>query len=239
VALLEVSAIDASYGRIVALQNVSLSVEEGEIVTLIGANGAGKTTTLRAISGLVRPTTGTIHFNGESLGRSTPDAIVRKGIGHSPEGRRVFARMTVRENLELGAYTRSSKAEFAEDFERVLAIFPRLEERLQQKSGTLSGGEQQMLAMARALMSRPKLLMLDEPSLGLSPILVQTIFGVIEEINGRGTTVLLVEQNARQALGIATRGYVLEVGKIVHEDSARNLMASEAVRAAYLGGDAA
>ena len=214
-------------------------MNEGEIVTLIGGNGAGKTTTLRAISGLVKPTKGAIRFAGEDLLRDTPDRIVRRGIGHSPEGRRVFARMTVRENLELGAYTRTSKVEIASDFERVLEIFPRLKERIAQKSGTLSGGEQQMLAMARALMSRPKLLMLDEPSLGLSPILVQTIFGVIREINARGTTVLLIEQNARQALGIASRGYVLEVGKIVHEDTAANLMASEAVRAAYLGGGAA
>ncbi len=238
-ALLEVDGIDASYGRIRALQGVSLHVNEGEIVTLIGGNGAGKTTTLRAISGLVKPTKGAIRFAGEDLLRDTPDRIVRRGIGHSPEGRRVFARMTVRENLELGAYTRTSKVEIASDFERVLEIFPRLKERIAQKSGTLSGGEQQMLAMARALMSRPKLLMLDEPSLGLSPILVQTIFGVIREINARGTTVLLIEQNARQALGIASRGYVLEVGKIVHEDTAANLMASEAVRAAYLGGGAA
>jgi branched-chain amino acid transport system ATP-binding protein len=238
-ALLEVDGIDASYGRIRALQGVSLHVNEGEIVTLIGGNGAGKTTTLRAISGLVKPTKGAIRFAGEDVSRDTPDRIVRRGIGHSPEGRRVFARMTVRENLELGAYTRTSKTEIASDFERVLEIFPRLKERIAQKSGTLSGGEQQMLAMARALMSRPKLLMLDEPSLGLSPILVQTIFGVIREINARGTTVLLIEQNARQALGIASRGYVLEVGKIVHEDTAANLMASEAVRAAYLGGGAA
>jgi branched-chain amino acid transport system ATP-binding protein len=238
-ALLEVDGIDASYGRIRALQGVSLHVNEGEIVTLIGGNGAGKTTTLRAISGLVKPTKGAIRFAGEDVLRDTPDRIVRRGIGHSPEGRRVFARMTVRENLELGAYTRTSKTEIASDFERVLEIFPRLKERIAQKSGTLSGGEQQMLAMARALMSRPKLLMLDEPSLGLSPILVQTIFGVIREINARGTTVLLIEQNARQALGIASRGYVLEVGKIVHEDTAANLMASEAVRAAYLGGGAA
>jgi branched-chain amino acid transport system ATP-binding protein len=239
VALLDVSGIDAYYGRIRALENVSLRVEEGEIVTLIGANGAGKTTTLRAISGLVRPARGRIVFDGDELTRFGPAQIVRRGIGHSPEGRRVFARMTVRENLELGAYTRVSRAEFAEDFARVLEIFPRLRERLTQKSGTLSGGEQQMLAMARALMSRPRLLMLDEPSLGLSPILVQTIFRVIREINERGTTVLLIEQNARQALGIATRGYVLEVGRIVHEDSAANLMASEAVRSAYLGGGAA
>lgn len=238
-ALLEVDAIDAAYGRIRALQSVSLRVEEGEIVTLIGANGAGKTTTLRAISGLVKTTAGAIRFDGHDITRETPDAIVRRGVGHSPEGRRVFSRMTVRENLELGAYTRSSKSEYDEDYERVLATFPRLKERLVQKSGTLSGGEQQMLAMARALMSRPRLLMLDEPSLGLSPILVQTIFGVIKEINARGTTVLLIEQNARQALGIASRGYVLEVGKIATEDTAANLMASEAVRAAYLGGGAA
>jgi len=236
VALLEVDAIDARYGRIAALQGVNLRVERGEIVALIGANGAGKTTTLRAISGLLRPTKGAIRFDGEDLLRLTPDAVVRKGIGHSPEGRRVFPRMTVRENLDLGAYTRSSPAEVAEDYRRVLSIFPRLNERLLQKSGTLSGGEQQMLAIGRALMSRPKLLMLDEPSLGLSPILVQTIFRVISEINARGTTVLLIEQNARQALRIASRGYVLEVGKVVHEDSAANLMASAAVRAAYLGG---
>ncbi|GAC1560762.1 MAG: ABC transporter ATP-binding protein [Vulcanimicrobiaceae bacterium] len=237
-ALLEVAGIDASYGRIRALQDVSLRVEPGEIVTLIGANGAGKTTTLRAISGLVKPTVGTIRFDGADLLRDSPDRIVRRGIGHSPEGRRVFARMTVRENLELGAYTRERSSDVDVDYRRVLEIFPRLKERLTQKSGTLSGGEQQMLALARALMSKPKLLMLDEPSLGLSPILVQTIFGVIAEINAGGTTVLLVEQNARQALAIATRGYVLEVGRIVHEDSAANLLASEAVRAAYLGGAA-
>ena len=234
-AMLEVEAIDAHYGRIKALDAVSLRVEEGEIVTLIGANGAGKTTTLRAISALVRPTAGAIRFEGQDIMKLTPDEVVRRGVGHSPEGRRVFARMTVRENLELGAYSRSSKTEFNEDYERVLTIFPRLKERIVQKSGTLSGGEQQMLAIARALMSRPRLLMLDEPSLGLSPILVQTIFGVIREINARGTTVLLIEQNARQALSIANRGYVLEVGKIVHEDTAANLIASEAVQQAYLG----
>jgi branched-chain amino acid transport system ATP-binding protein len=238
VALLEVVDLDAQYGRIRALSGVSLTVDEGEIVTLIGANGAGKTTTLRAISGLLRPTRGSVRFQGDDLLKLTPDGVVRRGVGHSPEGRRVFARMTVRENLELGAYTRSSKVEIAEDMERVLTTFPRLRERLVQKAGTLSGGEQQMLAIARALMSRPRLLMLDEPSLGLSPILVQTIFGVIREINARGTTILLIEQNARQALSIATRGYVLEVGKIVYSDTAANLMASEAVRAAYLGGAA-
>ncbi len=237
-ALLEVDKIECSYGRIRALEGISLKVEQGEIVTLIGANGAGKTTTLRAISGLVRPGKGSIRFDGQDLLRMTPDQVVKLGLGHSPEGRRVFSRMTVRENLELGAFIRKSASEIKTDLERVLTIFPRLQERLSQKAGTLSGGEQQMLAMARALMSKPRLLMLDEPSLGLSPILVQTIFGVIREINAAGTTILLIEQNARQALSIASRGYVLEVGKIAFEDSASNLMASEAVRAAYLGGAA-
>ncbi len=237
-ALLEVDKIECSYGRIRALEGISLKVEDGEIVTLIGANGAGKTTTLRAISGLVRPGKGSIRFDGRDLMRLTPDQIVKLGLGHSPEGRRVFSRMTVRENLELGAFIRNSAAEIKSDLDRVLTIFPRLQERLTQKAGTLSGGEQQMLAMARALMSRPRLLMLDEPSLGLSPILVQTIFGVIREINAAGTTILLIEQNARQALSIASRGYVLEVGKIAFQDTAANLMSSEAVRAAYLGGAA-
>ena len=237
-ALLEVEGIDAHYGRIQALSGVSLHVDEGEIVTLIGANGAGKTTTLRAISGLMRPSKGTIRFADRDITRVTPDQIVRTGLVQSPEGRRVFARMTVRENLDLGAYTRSDSAEVAADLKRVIEVFPRLEERFAQKAGTLSGGEQQMLAMGRALMSHPRLLMLDEPSLGLSPILVETIFGVIREINQQGTTVLLIEQNARQALSIASRGYVLEVGRVVFEDTAANLMASEAVRAAYLGGAA-
>ncbi len=237
-ALLEVEDVETLYGRVRALDGVSLNVNEGEIVTLIGANGAGKTTTLRTISGLIRPARGAIRFDGRDLLKCSPDEIVRRGIGHSPEGRRVFARMTVQENLELGAFTRAAQSEVTEDLERVLTTFPRLRERLQQKGGTLSGGEQQMLAIARALMSRPRLLMLDEPSLGLSPILVQTIFGIIRELNERGTTILLIEQNARQALAIASRGYLLEVGKIVHADSAENLMASEAVRAAYLGGAA-
>jgi branched-chain amino acid transport system ATP-binding protein len=237
-ALLEISSLTAHYGHIRALHNVSLKVDEGEIVTLIGANGAGKTTTLRAISGLIRATSGNIHFAGKNLLAYSPDQIVRLGVGQSPEGRRVFSRMSVRENLELGAYTRTSKAGIAEDFEKVLTLFPRLGERLDQKSGTMSGGEQQMLAMGRALMSRPRVLLLDEPSLGLSPILVQTIFKIIKDINARGTTILLIEQNARQALSIATRGYVLEVGEIVFEDNSANLMASEAVRAAYLGGAA-
>jgi len=239
VALLELDELDAHYGRIRALDGVSLRVEEGEIVTLIGANGAGKTTTLRTISGLTRATRGRIRFGGVDVTRMPPDRIVRAGIGHAPEGRRVFARMTVRENLELGGYTRRSRAETAADLERIFTTFPRLAERIAQKAGTLSGGEQQMLAIGRALMSRPRLLMLDEPSLGLSPILVQTIFGVVREINARGTTVLLIEQNARQALRIAARGYVLEVGRIRFADAAANLLASEAVRAAYLGGGAA
>lgn len=238
VPLLELDAVDAQYGRIQALCDVSLRVDEGEIVTLIGANGAGKTTTLRTISGLMRASKGTVRFDGEDITRLSPDMIVRRGLSHSPEGRRVFGRMTVRENLELGAYTRTSRVEIAADFERVFTFFPRLQERIAQKAGTLSGGEQQMLAMGRALMSRPRLLLLDEPSLGLSPILVQTIFKIIREINADGTTILLIEQNARQALTIASRGYVLEVGKIAFEDSSAKLMASEAVRAAYLGGAA-
>jgi branched-chain amino acid transport system ATP-binding protein len=237
-ALLEIEGLDAAYGRIRALEGVALHVDQGEIVTLIGANGAGKTTTLRAISGLIKPTKGSIRFDGQDLLKLSPDQIVKLGISHSPEGRRVFARMTIRENLELGAFTRSSKAEIEEDFETVFRTFPRLKERVAQKAGTLSGGEQQMLAIGRALMSRPRVLLLDEPSLGLSPILVQTIFKVIKDINARGTTVLLIEQNARQALSIASRGYVLEVGKIAFADSAKNLMSSEAVRSAYLGGAA-
>jgi len=238
VALLEIDNLVARYGRITALEGISLTVEEGEIVTLIGANGAGKTTTLRAISGLVRPASGAIRFAGREIGRLPPSEIVRAGISHSPEGRHVFPRMTVRENLELGAYTRTSKAEIAEDTARVLEIFPRLGERFAQKAGTMSGGEQQMLAIARAMMSRPRVLLLDEPSLGLSPKLVQTIFAVIRDINARGTTILLIEQNARQALAVARRGYVLEVGTIVHSGPAAELAASEAVRAAYLGGAA-
>jgi branched-chain amino acid transport system ATP-binding protein len=237
-ALLEVENLVARYGRITALEGISLTVEEGEIVTLIGANGAGKTTTLRAISGLVRAASGSIRFDGRDVTKLAPSAIVRAGIGHAPEGRRVFPRMTVRENLEIGAYTRRSRAEIAADLEQALTAFPRLRERYEQKAGTMSGGEQQMLAMARALMSRPRLLLLDEPSLGLSPLLVQTIFGVIREINARGTTILLIEQNASQALAVASRGYVLEVGRVAQSGRASDLAASEAVRAAYLGGAA-
>jgi len=238
VALLEIENLVARYGRITALDGISLEVNEGEIVALIGANGAGKTTTLRAISGLVRAASGAIRFDGRVISGLAPNAIVRAGIGHSPEGRHVFPRMTVRENLELGAYTRRSKTEIADEITRVLEIFPRLKERYEQKAGTMSGGEQQMLAIGRAMMSQPRLLLLDEPSLGLSPKLVQTIFGVIHDINARGTTVLLIEQNARQALAIAARGYVLEVGKVAHSGPAAELAASEAVRDAYLGGAA-
>jgi branched-chain amino acid transport system ATP-binding protein len=234
--LLEVENLVARYGRITALGGISLHVDEGEIVALIGANGAGKTTTLRAISGLLRPASGRVTFDGHDLTGIAPHEIVRLGVGHAPEGRRVFPRMTVRENLELGAYTRSGKREIAADSERVLEIFPRLRERLEQRAGTMSGGEQQMLAIGRALMARPRLLLLDEPSLGLSPLLVQTIFGVIREINARGTTILLIEQNATQALAIASRGYVLEVGRVTHADSSANLVASPLVQAAYLGG---
>jgi len=234
--LLQIDNLVARYGRITALKGISLHVDEGEIVALIGANGAGKTTTLRAISGLVKPASGTIAFAGRSLDGTAPHEIVRLGIGHSPEGRRIFPRMTVRENLELGAYTRTSKREIAADTDQVPQTFPRLHERIDQKAGTMSGGEQQMLAIGRALMGRPRLLLLDEPSLGLSPLFVQTIFTVIRAINARGTTVLLIEQNASQALAVAARGYVLEVGTVAHEDSSANLRASPAVQAAYLGG---
>jgi branched-chain amino acid transport system ATP-binding protein len=234
--MLEVDGLIARYGRITALGGISLRVDEGEIVTLIGANGAGKTTTLRAISGLVRPAGGTIRFEGRDLHGMAPNAVVRLGIGHAPEGRRVFPRMTVRENLELGAYTRSGKAEIAADLDAVLATFPRLQERIEQKAGTMSGGEQQMLAIGRAMMARPRLLLLDEPSLGLSPLFVQTIFGVIRSINERGTTILLIEQNAHQALAVASRGYVLETGRVAFEGSSAELLASPEVQAAYLGG---
>ncbi len=232
--LLSVEDVDAGYGRVRALRGVSLHANEGEIVAIIGANGAGKTTLLRTISGIVRATAGAVRFGGRDLTGLAPDAIVRLGVGHAPEGRRLFARMTVRENLELGAYTRRD-AEVAADIERAYETFPRLRERAGQRAGTLSGGEQQMLAIGRALMSRPRLLLLDEPSLGLSPGLVQTIFSVIREINARGTTVLLIEQNARQALGIASRGYVLETGAVALAGTAPSLLSSEEVRRAYLG----
>jgi branched-chain amino acid transport system ATP-binding protein len=235
-ALLEVEGLDAHYGRIKALDGVSLRVEAGEIVTLIGANGAGKTTTLRAISGLVKPTAGHVRFDGTELIGMTPDKIVRLGIGHSPEGRRVFARMTVRENLELGAYARTSRAEFAEDLERALETFPRLRERLTQKSGTLSGGEQQMLAMARALMGRPKLICMDEPTMGLSPLYVDRVLDLIATINRQGTTIFMVEQNANLALQIAHDAYVLQTGRIVLHGPAETLRHDPRIRDAYLGG---
>ena len=234
--LLELERLDVRYGGVRALRGISMYVDEGEIVTLLGANGAGKTTTLRAISGLVRPYSGDVRFAGASLSRVPPHAIALRGIGHVPEGRHVFARMSVRENLELGAYAVASRTVFSARLEEALTIFPRLRERLMQRAGTLSGGEQQMLAIARALMSAPRLLLLDEPSLGLSPILVQTIFSVLHSIHARGTTILLVEQNARQALRVATRGYVLENGTIAREAPAAALLGDDAVVAAYLGG---
>ena len=234
-ALLEVAEIDAHYGRIQALRRLSLNVDKGEIVALIGSNGAGKTTTLRTISGLMHPGHGTIKFDGKDITQVGPDKIVDMGICQSPEGRRLFPRMTVMDNLMMGAYTRRNKVEIKADIERVFELFPRLKERRDQIAGTLSGGEQQMCAMGRALMAKPKLLMLDEPSLGLSPILVETIFTIIREINGTGTPVLLVEQNAHKALEIANRGYVIETGVIVQTGSGKELLESEDVQRAYLG----
>ncbi len=233
--MLTLEQVEVSYGAIRALQRVSLEIAAGEIVTLIGANGAGKSTTLRAISGLVPTQRGRILFEGKDIASAPADKIVQMGIGHSPEGRRVFANMSVRENLELGAYTRRDRAGIRQDFDRALTLFPRLRERISQNAGTLSGGEQQMLAMGRALMARPKLLLLDEPSLGLAPFLVRDIFNIIKDINAQGTTVLLVEQNAHMALGIAHRGYVLETGQIVMADEAKALLANEDVKKAYLG----
>ena len=233
--LLELEGVNAFYGRIQALRQVTIRVEKGEIVALIGSNGAGKTTTLRTISGLMHPNAGTIRFDGMEIQRTGPSRIVGLGICQSPEGRRLFPRMTVGDNLLLGAYTRNDRPGIASDMQRVFQLFPRLLERRSQIAGTLSGGEQQMLAMGRSLMARPKVLMLDEPSLGLAPILVDTIFDILREINSQGTTVLLVEQNARRALEVANRGYVLETGVIVQEGSGRELLASEEVQRAYLG----
>jgi len=233
-ALLEVDGIDVFYGRVQALRKVTLRVEEGEIVSLIGSNGAGKTTTLRAISGLTPPSSGQIRLRGQDISRTPAEVIVGKGVGHAPEGRRIFARMTVRENLNLGAYIRRDGQTRA-DLERVFTLFPRLKERHGQLAGTLSGGEQQMLAIGRALMSKPQILLLDEPSLGLAPILVDTIFQVIQDINKSGTTVLLIEQNALKALAVAGRAYVLETGRIVKEGSSRELRESPDVQKAYLG----
>jgi len=234
-ALLEVSGIDVFYGRVQALRGASLAVDTGEIVALIGSNGAGKTTTLRTISGLMHPARGSITFGGKDITRTEPQKIVGLGICQSPEGRRLFTRMSVLDNLRMGAYVRTNAAEIKADMERVFVLFPRLKERLHQITGTLSGGEQQMCAMGRALMAKPKLLMLDEPSLGLAPILVETIFGIVREINSQGTPVLLVEQNAHKALEVAHRGYVLETGVIVQTGTGKELLESEEVQKAYLG----
>ena len=233
--LLEIDNMHSYYGHIHALRGISLTVEEGEVVTLIGSNGAGKTTTLRSIHGILPPREGKIVFNGEEIQGTPAHELIGKGIAQSPEGRRIFFRMTVLENLEMGAYHRNDGAEIREDMDRVFDLFPRLKERTRQEAGTMSGGEQQMLAIGRALMSSPKLLLLDEPSMGLAPVLVERIFEVIREINKQGTTILLVEQNANVALEIATRGYVLETGTIVNFASAAELREDPAVREAYLG----
>jgi branched-chain amino acid transport system ATP-binding protein len=235
-ALLELRDVHTYYGNIHALKGITLNIDTGEIVTLIGSNGAGKSTTLKTISGLLRPREGEIWFDGERLDGTPAHQVVGKGICQAPEGRRIFPRMTVRENLEMGAYQRSKSPELEADFERVYSLFPRLKERLSQNGGTLSGGEQQMLAIGRALMARPKLLLLDEPSMGLAPILVEQIFDIIKDINAGGTTVLLVEQNALMALGIAKRGYILQTGEIVLDDVADRLMTNPEVQKAYLGG---
>jgi branched-chain amino acid transport system ATP-binding protein len=236
-ALLEVDNVHAYYGNIHALNGISISVEEGEIVSLIGGNGAGKTTTLRSISGLLAPRQGTIIFGGEDISGYKAHELVSKGIAMVPEGRGVFAKLTVLENLEMGAYHRKDKDGIAQDLREMYDLFPRLEERKNQVAGTLSGGEQQMLATARALMSRPKLLLMDEPSMGLAPVLVEAIFDTCTSINLAGTTILLVEQNAHMALQIANRGYVLQTGEIVLQDTADNLQQNEMVQKAYLGID--
>ncbi|MGC9521321.1 MAG: ABC transporter ATP-binding protein [Anaerolineae bacterium] len=234
--MLEVKDLDVAYGAIRALHSVSFHVNEGEVVTLIGANGAGKSTTLRTISGLLPVVAGDIIYDGETIAGAEASGIVRQGIVHVPEGRRIFAPLTVRENLEMGAFTRTDRAEIEETMEHVFQLFPRLKERLEQTGGTLSGGEQQMLAVGRALMAKPRLLLMDEPSMGLAPILVEEIFEIIEEINADGVTILLVEQNAHMALSVADRGYVLETGTIELEGSAAELAENPRVRAAYLGG---
>jgi branched-chain amino acid transport system ATP-binding protein len=234
-ALLELSGVDALYGRVRALRGVSMSVDQGEVVALIGSNGAGKTTTLRTISGLMHPPSGSITFSGTDISRMPAHDIVGLGICQSPEGRRLFARMQVIDNLRMGAFLRTDAAGIQKDMDRVFELFPRLKERTTQLAGTLSGGEQQMLAIGRALMSKPKLLMLDEPSLGLAPILVETIFQIVREINGQGIPILLVEQNAHKALEVAHRAYVLETGSIVKTGSGKELLDSPDVQRAYLG----
>jgi branched-chain amino acid transport system ATP-binding protein len=234
-ALLEVNDMHTFYGNIEALKGVSITVDEGEVVTLIGSNGAGKSTTLRSISGLTPPREGTIKFDGTEIGEIPPQEIVQMGVALSPEGRHVFPRMTVRENLELGAYLRKDRDGIDRDRDRVYALFPRLKERERQKGGTMSGGEQQMLAIGRALMANPKLLLLDEPSMGIAPILVERIYETIAEINRQGTTILLVEQNANYALDVSKRGYVLETGKIAVQDESAKLRTNPDVQKAYLG----
>jgi branched-chain amino acid transport system ATP-binding protein len=232
--LLSLAGVHTYYGHIHALQGVDVRIAKGEIVTLIGANGAGKTTTLKTISGLLHPRQGSVTFDGRDISRTAAHQLVRAGIGHAPEGRRIFSRLTVLENLQMGAFARDQR-EIGPDLDRVFSLFPRLHERTSQQGGTLSGGEQQMLAIGRALMSRPRVLLLDEPSLGLAPILVQQIFSIIKEINEQGTTILLVEQNALQALNVAHRGYVLQTGQVVLSGSAPELRENETVRKAYLG----
>ncbi|MEV5037272.1 ABC transporter ATP-binding protein [Peribacillus frigoritolerans] len=234
--MLKIEDINVYYGNIQALKGVSMEINEGEIVTLIGANGAGKSTLLKTISGLLKPKQGKVLFEGHSIGGKAAQAIVKLGISHVPEGRRVFANMTVAENLELGAYLRKDKDGIHKDMEKVYELFPRLLERIKQQAGTLSGGEQQMLAMGRALMAKPRLLLLDEPSMGLAPLLVKQIFNIIQEISESGTTILLVEQNANLALSIADRAYVVETGRIVLSGNAEELTSSEEIKMAYLGG---
>jgi branched-chain amino acid transport system ATP-binding protein len=234
--LLEVSSLSVSYGAVLALKGISFNIREGEIVTLIGANGAGKSTIINTISGLLKPKKGTIAFEGKRIDHLLPHKIVELGISQTPEGRKIFPNLTILENLELGAYCRKDKEGVKNDLEKVFALFPRLKERSKQSAGTLSGGEQQMLSIGRALMSSPRLLLLDEPSLGLAPLLVKSIFNTILEINQRGITILLVEQNANMALQIAQRGYVLETGTVVLEDTSQNLLLNEQVKEAYLGG---
>ncbi len=234
-AMLEVKDLEVNYGMIKAIKGVSFEVNEGEVISLIGANGAGKTTTLHAVSGLINKAGGSVTFEGKDITRVPAHKIVYMGMSHVPEGRRIFAQLTVLENLKLGAYTRKDKNELSETLKKVYASFPRLEERKNQLAGTLSGGEQQMLAMGRALMAHPKLILMDEPSMGLSPIFVEEIFNIIKEISASGTTVLLVEQNAKKALSISDRAYVLETGKITLSGEAKTLMNDESVKKAYLG----
>jgi branched-chain amino acid transport system ATP-binding protein len=235
-ALLELKDVDTNYGAVEVLRNVSLEIKDGEIVCLLGPNAAGKTTTLKTILGMVPPAKGEIYLDGERIDGSKTQEVVAKGVTMVPEGRRLFGRMTVRENLEIGAELRADKDKIATDLDRVLGLFPKLKERITQKAGSLSGGEQQMLAMGRALMADPKVLLMDEPSMGLAPVLVEQVFDIIKELNNQGSTIFLVEQNASMALEIADRGYVLQTGEVVLSDSAPNLLASEEVQEAYLGG---